>query len=313
MTPQTRKRPRGTARSRERLVVRRARPEDRDAILSMSEQIWGGGDYLPLIWDRWLEDPDGVLLTACLDGRPVGMSKISVLAPGEVWLEGLRLHPDLQGKGLSSQINQVTFGEAMKLEPRTVRYSTATVNTASRHLGEKSGFWQIARTRWMWGAARARGALKGRVATPSEFDHVHAFIRNSECYERTGGLLAIGWKFPALTGRRLRRLVSSGNVLVHPARGRISAVAIYDVGAIDNDLSLGFVDGPDEEIAILARDVRRVAGRLGHKDASAMVPEGRIADVVYGSGFDAIHPFHAVVYELGARGARTRVVAIFAP
>ncbi len=56
-----------------KLVVRRARAEDREAILAMSRGIWGGSDYLPLVWDRWLADDKGLLLTATLDGRPVGM------------------------------------------------------------------------------------------------------------------------------------------------------------------------------------------------------------------------------------------------
>jgi hypothetical protein len=270
----------------------------------MSEKIWGGVDYLPLIWDRWLADPDGALLTATLDGRPVGMSKITLLAPGEVWLEGLRLHPELQGRGLSSNINRATLREAMKLNPKTVRFSTAVINTASRHLAERTGFWQIARTRWMWGRARTRGVLGGRVATPDDLANVWGFAKGSECYERTGGLLCVGWKFPALTRHRLKDLIERGSLLLYPARGKLRTVAMYDVSSIDRDVCLAFADGRDEEIGILARDILRIAGRLGKKDASAMIPAGRLAEAVYEGGFDSMHPFTAVVYELGARGAR---------
>jgi RimJ/RimL family protein N-acetyltransferase len=223
MAPRKHSSSRGAGRPRERLLIRRARPEDRDAILAMSEKIWGGVDYLPLIWDRWLADPDGALLTATLDGRPVGMSKITLLAPGEVWLEGLRLHPELQGRGLSSNINRATLREAMKLNPKTVRFSTAVINTASRHLAERTGFWQIARTRWMWGRARTRGVLGGRVATPDDLANVWGFAKGSECYERTGGLLCVGWKFPALTRHRLKDLIERGSLLLYPARGKLSS------------------------------------------------------------------------------------------
>ena len=106
--------PRRTPRAATKLAVRKARPNDRDAILAMSRGIWGGTDYLSLVWDRWLADDKGLLLTATLDGRPVGVSKITILSPGEVWLEGLRLHPDLQGRGLTRQINRVAFREVTK-------------------------------------------------------------------------------------------------------------------------------------------------------------------------------------------------------
>ncbi|MCK4679512.1 GNAT family N-acetyltransferase, partial [bacterium] len=117
----------------------------------MSKHIWGGHDYMPLVWDRWLAEKKGALLTVTVDGRPVGTSKVSLLAPGEVWLEGLRLHPDHHGLGLSKRIHRATFREAAKLNPRTVRYSTWIGNEASRRIAEKNDFWQIARTGWMWG------------------------------------------------------------------------------------------------------------------------------------------------------------------
>jgi GNAT superfamily N-acetyltransferase len=145
-----------------KLRIRKARPSDREPLLAMSEGIWGGSDYLPLVLDAWLADEKGVLLTATLDGKPVGLSKVSVLSPGEVWLEGLRLHPDLQGKGLVKQINRASFRAAMRLKPRTVRYSTGAGNAISRHLGEMRGFWLVARTNWLWGAARKGERLSSR-------------------------------------------------------------------------------------------------------------------------------------------------------
>lgn len=163
-------RSRSRANGEPRLVVRRARSKDRDAVLAMSAKIWGGTDYLPLVWDTWLKDPNGLLLTATLDGRPVGVSKISVLSPGEIWLEGLRLDPDLHGRGLVRQINRASFREMAKFNPRSVRYSTGAGNAPSRHLGEIRGFWLVARTRWMWGKSLPRHTATSRVASRSELD-----------------------------------------------------------------------------------------------------------------------------------------------
>ena len=285
-----------------RLVVRRARPEDRDPILKMSEKIWGGTDYLPLVWDAWLADTKGLLLTATLDGRPVGVSKISVLSPGEIWLEGLRLDPDLQGRGLVRQINRAAFREVARFKPRSVRYSTGAGNAASRHLGEARGFWLVARTRWMWGRALPRHTTSGRAARPDEIDAVRAYVSNSACYKATSGLYASGWKFPELNARRLRRLLKAGRVLVWPGRGKIRGAAIYDIGEIDNDVCLGFLDGSPEAMRALARDVLGEAARLDRKDSSAMLPAGRPAEAARSGGYDVIIPADAVVYELGPRG-----------
>ena len=302
MSPRKRK-PRTTATAHKNgLSVRRARPEDREALFEMSTHIWGGHDYMPLIWDRWLADKKGALLTVKVDGRPVGTSKVTLLAPGEVWLEGLRLHPDYQGLGLSKSIHRATFREASRLNPRTVRYSTWIGNEASRRIAEKNDFWQIARTGWMWGKARRRSAIHGRRAADDDIDNVVRFVRQSSCYEATNGVAGVGWTFPELTLRRIRRLLSRGQVLVLPRRGELRAVAMFDIGKIDDDVCLGFVDGRDDDITLLARDILHIAADTGRDEASAMLPMGRIADLVHAAGFDEWQPVRAVVYELGARG-----------
>lgn len=291
-------------RPTKRLVVRMARLSDREPILEMSGRIWGGTDYLPLVWDKWLADTRGTLLTVTLGGKPVGVSKVTLLGPREVWLEGLRLDPALHGQGLSRQINRGTFRAAMKFNPRSIRYATGTGNAASRRLAEKRGFWLVARGRWMFGPAIKGGTLSGRAARPNEVQAVWELVRESECLRSMSGLYGVGWRFPELTRRRLRSLLREGRVRVLPRRGRVRAVAVYDIAGIDGDVCLGFVDGPDRMIAALARDVRKIAARLGRTEAAAMLPAGRIADVVRATGYGSNYPSEAIVYELCARGFR---------
>jgi hypothetical protein len=305
MTPSRPKPKRGSASPAEKLVVRRARPEDRDAILEISKGLWGGNDYLPGVWDRWEADREGALLTVTLEGRPVGCSKITLLSPGEVWLEGLRLHPNLHGRGLSHQIHSATFREARRLNPRSVRYSTWIGNEASRHIAETHGFWLVALTSWMWGKARESGRLRSRRAEREDIEDLYRYVKSSECYAATSGLMGVGWKFPEISKRRLRRLVSDGLALVYPKSGPVRAAALLDIGTIDDDMCLGFVNGSEREIALLAEDAARLAALSGREEISAMLPEGRIAETVLSSGFDASTPMQAVVYELGARGAET--------
>ncbi len=287
-----------------KLVVRPARASDRDAVIEISKHIWGGLDYLPHAWDKWLEDPNGGLLTVLLGDEPVGVSKVTLLSPGEVWLEGLRLHPKLHGRGLTKQINRVSFREAMKHNPKSVRYATSIGNAASRHLGEIRGFWLAARTHWLWGKTIRKGNLTARIAASGELNGVLDYIKGTDCYRDTSGLLAVDWKFLELKRERVAGLIEAGRVLILPRQGKIRAAAIYEKSAIDGDLCLGFIDGSDRDIKALARDVLRIAGRGGRKEASAMLPVGRISDLVFDAGYDEIEPAKAVAYELGARGAR---------
>ncbi len=293
---------RGTRRAPERLIIRRARASDRDAIIAMASRIWGGTDYLPIAWDRWLVDRTGVLLTATLGGKPVGVSKVTQFAPGEVWLEGLRLDPALQGRGLSRQINRATFRAAMSLHPKSIRYATGLSNAASRHLAEVRGFWLVARARYLVAPSSPARSLSSRAATQRDFDAVARFVEASECHRAMSGLYGVSWQFPALDRRRLKKLIAGEQVLVLPRRGTIRAVAVHDRGRIDGEICLGYADGGDADIARFARDVRVIAARLGETEVSAMLPPGRIADIVHRSGFQADPPGNAIVYQLGAQG-----------
>jgi hypothetical protein len=126
--------------ARSEVIVRRARAGDKPAVVEFCSQIWEGWDYLPRVYDRWLEDPRGAFLVAELDGRPVGTDKITVLSPGQIWLEGLRVDPKAQGRGVALAINRRAMEIIAGLDPRTVRFGTVADNWASRHMGEKDGF-----------------------------------------------------------------------------------------------------------------------------------------------------------------------------
>jgi hypothetical protein len=175
-------------------------------------------------------------------------------------------------------------------------------NEASRRIAEKNGFWQIARAGWMWGAADPSRRLRSRRATPDDLDDVVRFVFASDCYEATGGVAGVGWTFPQLTRRRIRHLVTKERVLVLPRQGALRAVAIFDIGKIDDDVCLGFVDGSGDDVDSLARDILRIAADTGRSEASAMLPMGRLVDIVRAAGFGEWQPVRAVVYELGARG-----------
>ena len=60
------------------LEVRRAREEDRDAVLAFSSQTWEWGDYIAYVWDEWLHDENGALFVATLDRQPVGIANLRI-------------------------------------------------------------------------------------------------------------------------------------------------------------------------------------------------------------------------------------------
>lgn len=154
------------------LKFRDARARDRKAVFEFCRNTWPGyGDYIQLVWDKWMKEKGGRFILAELDGRPVGIARVSEFSKGEVWLQGLRVDPSLRKKGIANEINLEVLRTVKRMNPRAVRFCTARSNWASRHIGEKFGFRLAARFRFFWVKAR-RGRVRGRVAQMKDFGAV---------------------------------------------------------------------------------------------------------------------------------------------
>src|SRR5579863_9086839 len=81
--------------------IRRARPEDRAAVLAFCTNTWEWGDYIAYVWDEWLHDPQGALFVATVDEQPVGLAHMRMVSANEAWLEGMRVDPNFRQRGLS--------------------------------------------------------------------------------------------------------------------------------------------------------------------------------------------------------------------
>ncbi len=251
------------------ITLRPARPEDRDAILAIAAQIWGGEDYIPHVLGGWLSE--GGFVVAELDGHVAGFAKMTLLSPGEVWLEGLRVDPSHRGKGVAKAIARHQLESALALRPRSIRFATAEVNVESLHIAGRQGFREVARFSYVEGPVRDEPALSS-VAPVLEVEPAWAFIRSSAAYSDGHGLLAQGWRFPDLTRERVARFIAEGAVYSYgdPLRGIL--IEVPDPYAADLYAAIAFLDGDDEAQDALLRFAHAQARAGGQTTLAAMVP-----------------------------------------
>ncbi len=128
-------------------MIREARREDRSEVEEIGRLTWEGHDYLPLVFDSWLED--GHFYVVEEDGKVVATAKLTLLPCGVGWMEGLRVHPSYRGRGLARELHEflVSLGREMysRGELESLMYATYIKNEASIHLGESTGFRVIKR------------------------------------------------------------------------------------------------------------------------------------------------------------------------
>ncbi|KAM9717811.1 histidine N-acetyltransferase [Menidia menidia] len=79
-----------------------AAEEDFDEIMSMSQDIYGGLDYLPTRYTSWLQDTNRTVILARKQGKVIALESVCVIDDGETMLvEGLRVAPQERGKGVA--------------------------------------------------------------------------------------------------------------------------------------------------------------------------------------------------------------------
>lgn len=186
-TPLTAVHPAGGGPARPRrawpLVVRRAVPDDRDAVLAFTSTTFDGWDYIADVWETWVADALGVLLVAAVgadpDGAPpttpggesldpgriVGVTHLAMLSATEAWIEGIRVDPAVRGLEIATDLQAEVLRWARDLGATVVRYLTGERNEGSLRLGARHGLLPVGRWRFHGrGGEDDRAGPEGRAA-----------------------------------------------------------------------------------------------------------------------------------------------------
>jgi len=263
------------------LTFRRAQPSDRDAVTALCAKIWEGDDYVPRCFDDWVADEAGEF-TLCFAGAQLaGLSKLTWLAPGEAWLEGLRKDPDLPVKGVGSALcRRYLAALARQSGLRSVRFSTYFANLASIKLNEAMGFTCIATASFkeMRKEALARRAQEpagedARIVQVQDADLALAFVRGSGWF---GDFIHQAWRsYPWSEAHFVERYLQPGRCLGVVEAGRLRALAACLVDPVKGEGSLPFFDAEDgEAAALLLAALERRFAHVGAPAAAAIVPPG---------------------------------------
>lgn len=291
--------------------MRDALAADKPAVLEFTRKTWGDyGDFVPRVWPRWIRDRGGRFIAAELDGRPVGIAKITDFGQGEYWLEGLRVSPEHRGEGIARAINVEVLSSLARMRPRAVRYCTGYTNWASRHIGAAFGFNIAARFRFFWSKCR-KGRVRGEFAALGDAGEIYGFMRGSRFYGLSSGLVGEGWVFRELTPARLRHYIKARGVIVVRRGGKLAGAGIYPLDVNDRDLTMGFVDGDPAAIRILARNCLYLGAARGIKTCSVSVPTRHFAKLVESAGFRRKQSMGQLVFQFAdplslSRRARRR-------
>lgn len=151
-------------------TIRPAAPEDLPGLADISRGTWDGGDYLEAVAPGWIAE--GGMFSGIMAGRLFGCYKITVM-PGRVaWLEGLRVHPSMRGRGLGRLLSEDCFSraEAMRASGTVdfVEFETYYHNAESIAIALSRGFERVETFRFLHRASMPPEGSAPAVVVPLE-------------------------------------------------------------------------------------------------------------------------------------------------
>jgi GNAT superfamily N-acetyltransferase len=257
------------------LTIRTARLADRARILAISAQIWEGDDYVPKVIDDWLRMRDSEVAVAELNGVVISFARTATLAPGYVWLEGIRTDTAAQGHGAGRSLTEYFIEKAARDGAQRIGLSTYVDNLASIHIAEQHRFQRQASfalaEAMIDSPARSYGALSSTVlAVP--FDEARTRILGSSPVSSGCGFMPQGWKFWPVTRPGVSAWPPFDKAFgLQGSDGSMRSLVVVchpDHGA--GEVSIDVADGTAEELETLVRYV--LATYAGARCIQTMIP-----------------------------------------
>jgi GNAT superfamily N-acetyltransferase len=256
--------------------VRPARQGDTADMLEVTRQVWQGHDYVPYEWAEWLADPHGALLVAEHQGRVIGLGRLSRIQPEDWWLQGLRVHPDFEMRGVARQITEALLEAWQARGGGAVRLATSSERLPVHRLCERLGFDKtgaytvfVAPTEVAGPAAGPAGGPDFRPLGAGEAEAAAAFANRSPTLALANGLMDLNWQWAPPRPAYLQQAAERGQAWWW--REGQGLIAVY-IDQDDEDIEpprpfLSLAACELEQLAPLLLDYRRLARALGYQAA----------------------------------------------
>lgn len=271
------------------VVIRPALPADKPDVLEFCKGIWGGEDYIPLVWDTWMNDPAVGMYVAEYAGHAVGLACLTHLAPGQWWLEGLRVDPAHQGKKIASRLHERLVDDWLAHGDGVIRLWTGAERVKVHHLCQRLGFHKT-QERSIYTAVPLDDESPAPftpLTSDEDIPAAAAYLRTCPGLALAGGLIDLGWRMAEPNEATLRALLHWQHGRILWWRKREGLLCLWE----DEDERgrypmLALPTCAPAQLPDLLRDTRRYTAQIGAHKVSwniALLPE--LLDALEAAGF----------------------------
>lgn len=290
------------------VVCRPALPKDTADVMDLTRDIWDGDDYVPHVWHDWLADPVGLLAAAEYGGRVVGVGKLTRLAPGQWWMEGLRVHPSYQERGIARHLHNYLVADWEQNYGGVLRLATSSKREAVHHLCETTGFHKLKEYTNFFGKVAKRGggsAEAFRLLELSEVPAALAHATGSETLRRMGGVMDMSWSYAKPDVFLLEKAVREQRAWWW--RERSGLLVAWDEDEAYEGQTISYLGLPGcalQDLASFLQDFQALTARRGFDVAGWIAPlERDLQNILTGIGFERVWEGSLYIFERREAGS----------
>ncbi|MEX2030768.1 MAG: GNAT family N-acetyltransferase [Anaerolineales bacterium] len=267
------------------VVCRPALLSDRESVMDFLPLIWEGEDYVPGVWDAWLEEKGGYFAAALLEGHVVGLSHLVDLGRGEWWLEGLRVDPRLHGRHIGSHLHDYQVENWLRTDASVVRLATHRSRTAVHRMCERTGFLRMASVIPL-GFRAHPGDHRFRPAGLQDVEGAVTQLLESPVQRALAGWMDLGWRYAGVDPDRIAAAARSGGLWTWGQSQGI-LVTRLETGPDGPSLTISAMARPTDAAASFLADIPRLAASMGSVSGLWVAPESEASvDGLVQGGFE---------------------------
>ena len=265
-----------TPESLYRLVCRPALPKDTPEVMELTRTIWDGEDYVPHVWGEWLADPQGLLAVVEFGGRVVGLGKLTQLSARDWWLEGLRVHPDFERRGIASHLNDFLLDYWLRKGAGVIRLVTASYRLPIHRICEHTGFRKVGEfTPFLAPTIELKSGGRDEISfapvTGSQAEEGSDFVHYSPVMALSAGLMDLSWQWVTPSPEIIRQAIDHQQAYWWSDR-RGMLVISEDNERSPRTSMIRLLACQNEDLAEMLQDFRKLAGQLGFHQAGWVAP-----------------------------------------
>lgn len=258
------------------IVCRPALPIDTPDVIELTRQIWEGEDYVPKVWAEWLAEPEGMLAVAECEGVIVGLGKLTKLSADDWWLEGLRVHPDFEGRGIASRLNKYLLDYWLRIGSGVIRLATGSHREPVKHLSIKMGFRTIGEySTFKAPTIKSTNDYAGRSNfKPLMFEEINEaidWLRNPSQELLSFDLMDLGWQWAKPKAEYFENYAKSQQIWWWRERLGLLIMVTKKEGS-DMWARIRMLACDNDDLTNCLTDARSLADQAGYKGLSWLAP-----------------------------------------